>query len=297
MANHVCPHCRSQLPVYGEPYCPSCRQSLDDFWDEMDRQDDRPPTILSLRGSEDSGKPTLYEFALKLHQFTPYTPITPLLIILNCAVFVFMVLRGASFFRPDIDTLLKFGANFAPLSLKDEPWRLFTCMFIHIGALHLAVNMWCLFVVGKLVERFLGCAGFLTMYLLSGLTGSLVSVVWSPQIVSAGASGAIFGVFGATLGIYLRAAQTIPDDFLKANRAAMLRIIALNLAIGFMVPGISMSAHLGGLAGGFLCGLALGHPFRADAAGGVRFVTQSSWCSVSCFCLCRIWRSRIEWEK
>jgi hypothetical protein len=107
------------------------------------------------------------------------------------------------------------------------------------------------------MERVLGTAGFLVLYLLSGLLGSVASVAWNPFAVSAGASGAIFGLFGGLLGFLVRHRNTMSQPFLAALRTNTLAFLGFNLLYGFIQEGIDMAAHLGGLAGGLLCGFVL----------------------------------------
>lgn len=208
------------------------------------------------------------EFARLLFELTPRVYVTPFLIGVNVLVFVAMVLSGVSLTSPAIADLLRWGANFGPQTLDDEWWRLLTCMFIHIGILHLLLNMWALYAAGPLVERMVGNAGFLLMYITAGLCGSLASVFWSPSAVGAGASGAVFGVFGCLLGLVLRGKGSIPAETLKHLRSSGISFLVINLVIGMMVPNIGTAAHLGGLAGGFLGGLVLSQPFTPSMRSG-----------------------------
>jgi rhomboid protease GluP len=111
------------------------------------------------------------------------------------------------------------------------------------------------------MERVLGTAGFVVLYLLSGLLGSVTSVAWNPFVVSAGASGAIFGVYGGLLGFLVRHRDTTSQAFLAALRTNTLAFLGYNLLFGLIQEGIDMAAHLGGLVGGFLCGLVLTQRF------------------------------------
>ncbi|MGH9336082.1 MAG: rhomboid family intramembrane serine protease, partial [Vicinamibacteria bacterium] len=127
---------------------------------------------------------------------TPRFWVTPALIALNVAYFLIGVARGVSPVEPEQQQILDFGANFGPLVFRGEWWRLVSSMFVHIGFLHLVFNMWCLWSLGNIAERMFGNVTFLCLYLLSGIGGALASLVWHPQVVSAGASGAVFGVAG-----------------------------------------------------------------------------------------------------
>jgi hypothetical protein len=110
-----------------------------------------------------------------------------------------------------------------------------------------------------------GSVGFLLLYISSALVASLASVAWSPAVISVGASGAVFGVFGAFFGACLRTGDTIPRPALDMTRESTLKFLGINLIVGFLVPNIDMAAHFGGLAWGFVCGAVLGHPLRAEA--------------------------------
>ena len=101
-----------------------------------------------------------------------------------------------------VATVLEWGANFGPKTMDGQWWRLFTSMFLHFGIIHIGFNMWVLWNVGRLVERLVGNFGFALLYVVSGLLGSVASLAWNPTTISAGASGAVFGVVGALIGFY-----------------------------------------------------------------------------------------------
>ena len=159
----------------------------------------------------------------------------------------------------DVYTLLYFGANNRALVQEGEVWRLVTSVFLHIGLAHLVVNMYSLYIIGKQLEGFLGKIKYLAVFLISGLLGSLLSVVFH-ESVSAGASGAIFGLLGSLLyfGYHYR---LYLGTVLKTQ---IIPVIILNLAIGFMFQGIDNFAHIGGLVGGYLATMALGIPGKAN---------------------------------
>ncbi|HWO77636.1 MAG TPA: rhomboid family intramembrane serine protease [Bacillus sp. (in: firmicutes)] len=168
---------------------------------------------------------------------------TYLFIAIQLAVFAFMELEGSS---EDPRTLLEFGAKFNPLILAGEWYRLITPIFIHIGVLHLLMNTMALYYLGTLVERIFGSVRFFFIYMIAGIIGSIASFAFSPNL-SAGASGAIFGCFGALL--YFGMFQ--PKLFLRTLGYNIFIVIALNLALGFAIPGIDNAGHIGGLVGGF----------------------------------------------
>lgn len=184
--------------------------------------------------------------------FKPKRPvITFALIIINVLIFLAMYLFGNG--SQDIVTLLKFGANFPELVKAGDYYRLFTSAFLHIGFLHLICNNYALYVIGSQLESFLGKFKFLFVYIFSALCGSLMSMLFSNGI-SAGASGAIFGLLGSILyfgynyRVYL-------GGVIKSQ---IIPLIAINLLIGFITPGIDNAAHIGGLLGGLGITMSLG---------------------------------------
>lgn len=191
----------------------------------------------------------------------PQVYVLPVLLICNLVVFALMLLRGIHPMEPAIDSLIAWGANYGPRTTGGEWWRLGSAMFVHIGVPHLLFNMIALWSVGGFMERMLGSVGFLALYLLAGLTGSLASVAWSPLVVSAGASGAIFGLYGGLVGVLLRRRALMPGMLRASLQANALVFLGYNLLDSFGREGIDMAAHLGGLGGGCVCGLVLIHPF------------------------------------
>ena len=184
------------------------------------------------------------------------TIITPILIGICIIVFILMYILGNG--SEDINTLLMFGANYKPLILEGQIWRFATSIFLHIGILHLLVNMYALYIIGKQLEGFLGRTKYLLVFLGSGILGSLLSAVVHNSI-SAGASGAIFGLLGSLLyfGYHYR---LYLGSVLKSQ---VIPIIIINLIIGFTLKGIDNFAHIGGLIGGYLITCALGIPGKS----------------------------------
>jgi rhomboid protease GluP len=163
---------------------------------------------------------------------------------INIILFIMMTLAGGS---TNTAVLLEFGAKFNPLILEGEWWRFITPMFLHIGLLHLVMNSLALYYLGIAVEQIYGRLRFLWIYLFSGFTGSLLSFLLTPNL-AAGASGAIFGLFGALLYFGV----TKPKLFFRTMGMNVLFVIGINLVFGFSVPGIDNAGHIGGLIGGFL---------------------------------------------
>ena len=178
--------------------------------------------------------------------------ITYLLIAINMIVFIFVMAYG-------IDTVAVYGANIADLIRQGEVYRLLTSAFIHAGILHLLCNMYCLYVIGPQLESFFGKFKFLCIYLFSAIAGNLMSMLFTNG-ASVGASGAIFGLFGAMLyfGYHYR---VYLGNVMKSQ---LIPLILLNLLFGFMVSGIDNAAHIGGLIGGTLITIALGVKYRSS---------------------------------
>ncbi len=191
--------------------------------------------------------------------------VTPALVVANVGVFIAAVLAGAGVFDPDPTILVRWGSNFGPDTLDGEWWRLFTSMFLHFGLLHLLFNMWALWSVGRLTERLYGSAAFALLYVFAGLCGSLASIAWHPQVNSAGASGAIFGVLGALLAFMVNPRTHIPASVATAQRNSALVFVAYNLLNGFTHTGIDNACHIGGLLGGIAMGWLLARPLQAEA--------------------------------
>ena len=171
------------------------------------------------------------------------------------------------------DVLIKLGAKYSPLIASGEYWRLFTAMFLHIGVMHLLFNAYALFAIGTDLERIVGWQRFLAIYLLSGLFGSLASYAFSPHL-SAGASGAIFGVIGA-LGTFFALYRERLGRWGRARLGNILFLIAINLFWGFTNPGIDNYGHLGGLLSGAVLGLVLAPRYQPDPTG-TRLVDRTS---------------------
>lgn len=181
--------------------------------------------------------------------------VTPILVNINLVIFVLLALTGMHVLSPESEDLVNAGANFGPYTLTGEPWRLFTSMFLHIGIIHLLVNMYALASIGGALEPLVGRRQFITAYVLCGLAGSLVSLWWDQQRISAGASGAIFGMFGMFMTmVLLERSMTWAEK--KGMVYNMLGVIAFNLIFGLQ-GGIDNAAHTGGLVLGIVYGAVL----------------------------------------
>ncbi len=181
----------------------------------------------------------------------PY--VTVGLILMNVLVYFLALIYG-------VDAVGTFGGLYAPYVRAGELFRLLTAPFIHAGGLHLILNMYALYVLGSQLESFYGSVKYLLIYLFSALMGSLLSMSFLGETWSVGASGAIFGLFGALLyfGFHYRVYLG------NAIRSQIIPIILLNLLIGFTIPGIDQFAHLGGLVGGAIMSMAVGVKYKSS---------------------------------
>lgn len=181
--------------------------------------------------------------------------VTVLLVAANALVLALMVASGVAVMGPTGEEAVAWGANYGPLTLRGEWWRLITACFVHGGIIHLGFNMYVLWDLGRVTERVYGSLGFALLYLVAGIGGSFASVVLSPTTPSVGASGAVFGVAGAFFAFLLRNRRRIDPHISAHLRRSLVTFVLINLALGFTVPGIDQAAHVGGLVTGFLGGL------------------------------------------
>ncbi|ODA42756.1 rhomboid family intramembrane serine protease [Desulfosporosinus sp. BG] len=204
-----------------------------------------------------SGNPASLESDSKVGKhFVPF--VTYAFLGINLVVFLLMVFAGLSLFPSnssgltDQRVLITFGAKVNDLIQAGEVWRLLTSIFIHIGIIHLAFNLYALWALGPLTEEFFGHPKFLMIYMFSGLGGSIASYLFSPAL-SAGASGAIFGLLGALLY------YSIKRPYLWKSGLGMnlVVVILVNFGFGISQPGIDNYAHLGGLLTGTLTSIFL----------------------------------------
>ena len=188
-----------------------------------------------------------------------------------------MVAQGANIWMPTLDQLMRWGADRPDnILIHGEWWRIVTAMFVHVGLIHLAANMWCLWNLGLLAEPLMGSFGLFAAYILTGAAGNLLSTGWnwfravhdSPGApffqAGAGASGAVFGIAGALIVLLKSKRLPVPAQELNRLRRSVIYFAAINLVIGFSVnfgkgfTGVEIdnSAHIGGC----LCGLLFAAP-------------------------------------
>lgn len=192
---------------------------------------------------------------------TRSNPFTFLFIGMNVGVFVLMWLAGGmSAMEADERVLVGFGAKVNRLIAEEgQYWRLVTSIFIHIGFIHLFFNCYALMIVGQEIERLYGSTRFVLLYLLTGIAGSIASYLYTPN-TSAGASGAIFGLFGVMATFAFRYRKEIPDMLSKEIKRRVIPLILINLSFGVFIKQIDNAAHIGGLVAGVL--LALIIPYK-----------------------------------
>ena len=200
--------------------------------------------------TEDMNQKTIRNEKKLARIFSPKKPVVTYIIVTLCVV----IYLALAIFDQSGNLTYMFTNN-GLLVKSGEIYRLITAMFLHADIIHLVCNMYALLIVGPQVERYYGKRRFLFIYLISGLLGSLFSCVFSgAETFSLGASGAIFGLFGsiAYFTYYYRATLQ------GLLRSQIVPVILVNLAIGFMIPGIDISAHIGGLIGGILTSMFIG---------------------------------------
>ena len=184
-------------------------------------------------------------------------PVTTVLVAVNVAVFAAMALTGVSPVEPTTEQLLKWGANWGPLSLGGQAWRMLASTYLHIGIIHIALNMWCLWNLGNLAEPIFERWTYLLIYTACGLGGSLASLWWHPLVVGAGASGAIFGLAGALIAALYLGKLPIPKEAVRGTLKSLVTFAGYNLFFGAVGARIDNSAHIGGLVTGLAIGALL----------------------------------------
>lgn len=195
--------------------------------------------------------------------FAPKKPfVTYALIAINVVFFLLMAtLSKDGIYGFKTNTLLTYGGNVKSLVLDGQYWRLIASAFIHDGLIHLVFNMYALFIIGPQLENFFGKTRFFIIYLFSAISGNLLSLVFADlNVISVGASGAIFGLFGSLLyfGYYYRVYLG------TLLRTQLIPVIMINLIFGLVTPGIDNAAHIGGLIGGIFISMGMGVKYKSS---------------------------------
>jgi membrane associated rhomboid family serine protease/Flp pilus assembly protein TadD len=236
MAN--CIRCGRQLPplTFGKKICQWCVQHEAAQRGEVD--DDARQPVMAVPWVRRESSITL----------------TQVLFGANIAIFLAMAIASGSAtgFPPNIS--IHFGANYGPLTLTGQWWRLVTYMFLHGGLLHIAFNMWCLWDLGALCESLYGRWTFAAVYLITGVAGGLASVAWNPSVLSVGASGAIFGLAGALIASFYLGEFSLPRVAIGGTLRSLLVFAGFNLFLGGFFGGIDNACHIGGLVSGLMLG-------------------------------------------
>lgn len=211
--------------------------------------DDKVDPVEFFKLTEDMNQKTIKNEKKLQKIFSPKKPvITYVLIVLNLMVFLYGMLHGNN------ELIELFGNNYE-LVQSGQIYRLFTCMFVHSDIMHILLNMYALYTIGPVVERYYGKGKYLFIYIISGLLGSVFSGVFmSANSISIGASGAIFGLLGSICYFTYYYRATLQGIL----RGSIIPVIVINLVIGFLSPSIDLSAHIGGLIGGILVSMGLG---------------------------------------
>lgn len=209
--------------------------------------------VIAQRVAEmQAGKPSdSFEF-----HFQPFRKhiVTTVIIAINTLVFIAMLFGGADLVMPTSEIIVTWGGNFRPLVLQGDYWRLISNCFVHIGILHFVLNTYALYYIGLLLEQLIGWKKFLWLYLLCGWLASVTSLYFHVDSVSAGASGAIFGLYGVFLSMLVF--KSVAHDIVKTFLTSILLFVGYNLLLG-MRGGIDNAAHMGGLVSGFILGMGL----------------------------------------
>jgi rhomboid protease GluP len=209
-------------------------------------------------------------------------PGTYLLLAINIAVYLWMVLHGVSPKEPTENDLLRYGANVTWLVLHGQWYRLLTATFVHVGLIHLATNMWCLWNLGILGEPLIGPYGMVAVYLITGIAGNLLSMGYNVYYdllfrdpsslfqIGAGASGAVFGIAGILIVLLSNRRLPFPWEQLRRLRSSVVKFALINLVIGISTIVVNVGIRIDNSAhiGGFLSGLALGVPLVPRMTSG-----------------------------
>ena len=207
--------------------------------------DDKDNVDLLINVTNDINEKTAKDNKVYESVFKPKKIIVTNVIITLCVLVYILQL-----FNPK---LLYLGANISDFVKMGEVYRIITCTFIHAGIIHLLCNMYSLYIIGSQLETFIGKARFIFVYIISAISGSLMSLIFTAG-ASVGASGAIFGLLGSLL--YFGYHYRIYLGSVLKNQ--IIPIIILNILLGFMLPGVDNAAHIGGLIGGYLATVSVG---------------------------------------
>ncbi len=228
-----------------------------------------------------------HDFPARLNAVSPDEWLARALVGLMVLVFAVTVVLGGGLLQADARVHVALGSNYGPFTLEGQWWRLLTAQFLHFGLIHIAFNAMALWQLGPLAERLLGRWHFLLLFLTAGIGGGFGTLVWHPQVNSAGASGAIFGLIGGLLAFVSRRDLGVPLALVNNLRRSFLSFGGFSLAAGFLLPGVDNAAHVGGLATGFVLGLVLARPVDVEARQGTDIARLIAVTAVALACF--IW--------
>ncbi|WP_296208417.1 rhomboid family intramembrane serine protease [Psychrobacter sp. UBA3480] len=209
---------------------------------------------------------------MTIQQLLKIAPVTTLLLASFIGLFIMQILTGVDANNPSTEALLKWGANALPFTMGDDPWRLISSAFLHIGLMHLLFNGFAMYFFGQIAEPMFGSAKFLALFLLAAIGGNLLNsyVTWQSILdgtgqpgLSAGASGGIMGIGAALL---IAALFKISVNGMVLNLQSLIFIMGINLVYGFAVPGIDNAGHIGGAITGLVIALAFAIGYRQRLA-------------------------------
>ena len=209
---------------------------------------------------------------MTIQQLLKTAPVTTLLLVSFIGLFIMQVLSGVDANNPSTEALLKWGANALPYTMDNEPWRLASSAFLHIGLMHLLFNGFAMYFFGQIAEPMFGSAKFLALFLLAAIGGNLLNnhITWQGILdgtgqpgLSAGASGGIMGIGAALL---IAALFKISVNGMVLNLKSLIIIMGINLVYGFAVPGIDNAGHIGGAVTGLVIALAFAIAYRQRLA-------------------------------
>ncbi|MEQ8190403.1 MAG: rhomboid family intramembrane serine protease [Candidatus Eremiobacterota bacterium] len=227
---------------------------------EIDEEKKEEITFLLNKEFKEIDK--MERFREAMNKTRPY--VTWILLALN--IFIWFVMEGAGG-TENVNVLTVFGVNERIAIWKGEYWRLFSSMFIHIGLLHLAGNCLFLYLCGPLLELSYGHEKFLIIYILSGFLGNILSLLgmkYSVTGISAGASGALFGILGALISFTITERTVLPQKLYRSLIKNLILIVVLNLLVGLVIPNIDILAHTGGFVSGLILGYILENEIYID---------------------------------
>ncbi|MBK3394920.1 rhomboid family intramembrane serine protease [Psychrobacter sp. M9-54-1] len=219
---------------------------------------------------------------MTIQQLLKTAPVTTLLLISFIGLFIMQVLSGVDANNPSTEALLKWGANALPYTMDNEPWRLASSAFLHIGLMHLLFNGFAMYFFGQIAEPMFGSAKFLALFLLAAIGGNLLNnyITWQGILdgtgqpgLSAGASGGIMGIGAALL---IAALFKISVNGMVLNLKSLIIIMGINLVYGFAVPGIDNAGHIGGAVTGLVIALAFAIAYRQRLAATLQNVPSAA---------------------